>query len=197
VRYKQKPVALRQFAKKRSTFLCNDCGFLKYAQFCHFQAIDRNDASVPPDQEVHIVMDNYGTHKTPLIRAWFAKRARFHVHFTPTYGSCLNQVERLVRGTHDETDSTSHPSQRERTGAVREARRCARCVARWRHEWMEQQARNVTMEDSGFLINRRSCGQKTRRGPSPPEQSRFQCGRLRVECGPIVRRGSGRSRGGR
>ena len=42
----------------------------------------RIDARVPPDQEVHIVMDNYGTHKTPLIRAWFAKRPRFHVHFT-------------------------------------------------------------------------------------------------------------------
>ena len=58
--------------------------------------LDRIDASVPPDQEVHIVMDNYGTHKTPLIRAWFAKRPRFHVHFTPTYGSWLNQVERFV-----------------------------------------------------------------------------------------------------
>jgi transposase len=56
--------------------------------------LDRIDASVPADQEVHIVMDNYGTHKTPLIRAWFAKRPRFHVHFTPTYGSWLNQVER-------------------------------------------------------------------------------------------------------
>jgi DDE superfamily endonuclease len=45
--------------------------------------LDRIDASVPPDQEVHIVMDNYGTHKTPLIRAWFAKRPRFHVHSRP------------------------------------------------------------------------------------------------------------------
>ena len=56
--------------------------------------LDRIDARVPPDQEVHMVMDNYGTDKTPLIRAWFAKRPRFHVHFTPTYGSWLNQVER-------------------------------------------------------------------------------------------------------
>ena len=56
--------------------------------------LDRIDAGVPPDQEVHIIMDNYGTHKTPLIRAWFAKRPRFHVHFTPTYGSWLNLVER-------------------------------------------------------------------------------------------------------
>lgn len=52
------------------------------------------DANVPPEREVHIIMDNYGTHKTPLIRAWFAKRPRFHVHFTPTYGSWLNLVER-------------------------------------------------------------------------------------------------------
>jgi transposase len=56
--------------------------------------LDRIEASVPRDQEVHIIMDNYGTHKTPLIRAWFAKRPRFHVHFTPTYGSWLNLVER-------------------------------------------------------------------------------------------------------
>ena len=56
--------------------------------------LDRIDASVPPEREVHMVMDNYGTHKTPLIRAWFAKRPRFHVHFTPTYGSWLNLVER-------------------------------------------------------------------------------------------------------
>ena len=39
-------------------------------------------------------MDNYGTHKTALIRNWFAKRPRFHVHFTPTYGSWINLVER-------------------------------------------------------------------------------------------------------
>jgi transposase len=56
--------------------------------------LDRIDASVPPDLEVHIILDNYGTHKTPLIRAWFAKRPRYHLHFTPTYGSWLNLVER-------------------------------------------------------------------------------------------------------
>ena len=39
-------------------------------------------------------MDNYGTHKTPTIRAWFARHPRFHVHFTPTSASWLNQVER-------------------------------------------------------------------------------------------------------
>jgi transposase len=56
--------------------------------------LDRIDASVPPALDVHIVLDNYGTHKTPLIHAWLAKRPRFYVHFTPTYGSWLNLVER-------------------------------------------------------------------------------------------------------
>ena len=71
--------------------------------------LDRLDARVPSDLDVHLIMDNYGTHKTPLIRAWFAKRPRFHVHFTPTYGSWLNLIERwfaelttkqLRRGVH-------------------------------------------------------------------------------------------------
>ena len=44
--------------------------------------------------DVHIIAHNYGTHKTELIRKWFAKRPRFHVHFTPTYGSWINLVER-------------------------------------------------------------------------------------------------------
>jgi len=52
------------------------------------------EAHVPAGLDVHIVMDNYGTHKTAMIRNWFAKRPRFHVHFTPTYGSWLNLVER-------------------------------------------------------------------------------------------------------
>lgn len=56
--------------------------------------LDLIDSNVPPELDVHIVMDNYGTHKSQLIRNWFAKRPRFHVHFTPTYSSWLNQVER-------------------------------------------------------------------------------------------------------
>ena len=62
------------------------------AQFRAF--LDLIDARVPQRLDVHIIMDNYGTHKTPLIRNWFAKRPRFHVHYTPTYGSWLSLVER-------------------------------------------------------------------------------------------------------
>jgi transposase len=56
--------------------------------------LDTIDANVPAEVDVHIVLDNYGTHKSAIIRKWFAKRPRFHVHFTPTYGSWLNLVER-------------------------------------------------------------------------------------------------------
>ena len=56
--------------------------------------LDTIEANVPGDLDVHIVLDNYGTHKTAIIRKWFAKRPRFHVHFTPTYGSWINLVER-------------------------------------------------------------------------------------------------------
>ena len=52
------------------------------------------DKNVPPDLDVHLVCDNYGTHKTPTIRAWLAKHPRFHMHFTPTGSSWINQVER-------------------------------------------------------------------------------------------------------
>jgi transposase len=60
--------------------------------------LDLIDANVPADLDVHLVLDNYGTHKTALIRRWFAKRPRYHLHFTPTYGSWLNMVERWFAG---------------------------------------------------------------------------------------------------
>ena len=70
------------------------------------------EANVPAQLDIHLVMDNYGTHKTPTIRAWFARHPRFYVHFTPTSASWLNQVERwfatltekyIRRGTHRST----------------------------------------------------------------------------------------------
>jgi transposase len=71
--------------------------------------LDQIDAHVPVDLDVHIVLDNYATHKAPIIQAWLAKRPRYHLHFTPTHGSWLNQVERwfglltqrqIKRGAH-------------------------------------------------------------------------------------------------
>ena len=80
------------------------------AEFRKF--LDHVEANVPPDLEIHIVMDNYSTHKTKTIRDWFARRPRWHVHFTPTSASWLNQVERFFadltekqirRGVHRST----------------------------------------------------------------------------------------------
>jgi transposase len=77
------------------------------AEFLNF--LKEIDAQVPEGLDVHIVMDNYATHKTPKIKAWLTRRPHYHVHFTPTSASWINQVERwfaeltrkrLRRGVH-------------------------------------------------------------------------------------------------
>ena len=56
--------------------------------------LDTIDATVPQDFDVHLIFDNYGTHKTATIQRWLLKRPRFQLHFTPTSASWLNLVER-------------------------------------------------------------------------------------------------------
>lgn len=74
--------------------------------------LDTIDRAVPKELAVHVVLDNYSTHKTPAIKAWLLKHPRFHMHFTPTGGSWINQVERwfaeltrrqIKRGVHRST----------------------------------------------------------------------------------------------
>lgn len=63
------------------------------AEFLEFlRVIDRE---VPKHLDVHLILDNYGTHKTEAVRAWFAERPRYNLHFTPTSASWLNLVERF------------------------------------------------------------------------------------------------------
>ncbi|MBA3891383.1 MAG: IS630 family transposase [Gemmatimonadaceae bacterium] len=52
------------------------------------------DANVPAELDVHLIVDNYATHKHAKVKAWLARHPRYHLHFTPTYSSWLNQVER-------------------------------------------------------------------------------------------------------
>ena len=54
-----------------------------------------NDSLPDDGREIHLVVDNYATHKTPAVKRWFASHPRYHVHFTPTYASWINLVERL------------------------------------------------------------------------------------------------------
>ncbi|MGH2512147.1 MAG: IS630 family transposase, partial [Candidatus Limnocylindrales bacterium] len=76
--------------------------------------LERIDAEVPDELAVHLILDNYATHKTPAIKRWLLRHPRFHLHFTPTGASWLNLVERwfaelttkkIKRGAH-----TSVPS---------------------------------------------------------------------------------------
>ncbi|HEV8495632.1 MAG TPA: IS630 family transposase [Gemmatimonadaceae bacterium] len=64
----------------------------RHQEFLAF--LNELEANVPPDLAVHLILDNYGTHKHHKVKAWLARRPRFHLHFTPTYASWLNQVER-------------------------------------------------------------------------------------------------------
>jgi len=83
--------------------------------------LDAIEVQLPRGLDVHLIMDNYGTHKTPLIRNWFAKRPRFHVHFTPTYGSWLNLVERwFAELTNKQIRRGAHRSVSELEAAIRE-----------------------------------------------------------------------------
>jgi transposase len=72
------------------------------------------DKTVPEGLDIHLICDNYGTHKTPAIKAWLARHPRFHMHFTPTGSSWINQVERwfgfltdqmIRRGVHKSVQS--------------------------------------------------------------------------------------------
>jgi len=83
--------------------------------------LDTIEANVPEDLDVHLVVDNSSTHKTPLIRNWLAKRPRFHVHFTPTSSSWLNLVERwFALLTQKQLRRGSHRGTRQLESAIRD-----------------------------------------------------------------------------
>jgi transposase len=78
------------------------------------------EANVPSDLDIHIVMDNYATHKTRAIRNFFLKRPRWHIHFTPTAASWLNQVERFFANlTEKQIRRGVHRSTQELEAAIR------------------------------------------------------------------------------
>jgi transposase len=84
----------------------------RHQEFLKF--LKRIDKNVPAGLDVHLVCDNYGTHKTPAIQQWLVRHPRFHVHFTPAGSSWMNQVERwsgyltdqkIRRGVHKSVQS--------------------------------------------------------------------------------------------
>jgi transposase len=89
------------------------------AEFLKF--LQRIEAAVPRDIDVHIILDNLSTHKTPAVHRWFLRHPRWHLHFTPTYSSWLNQVERwFALLEQKQLKRGSHRSARELEGAIYE-----------------------------------------------------------------------------
>lgn len=83
--------------------------------------LDTIDQAVPSHLNVHLILDNYGTHKTVQVRRWLAKRPRFHVHFTPTSASWINLVERWFAAlTEKQIRRGVHRSVRELETAIKQ-----------------------------------------------------------------------------
>ncbi len=75
---------------------------------------------MPDELELHLILDNYGTHKTPAIKRWLVRHPRFHLHFTPTSGSWLNLVERWFAAlTEKQLRRGAHRGTRELEAAIR------------------------------------------------------------------------------
>ncbi|MHB8669349.1 MAG: IS630 family transposase [Acidimicrobiales bacterium] len=88
----------------------------------------RIDAEVPPDLAVHLICDNYATHKTPDIKRWLLRHPRFHLHFVPTSSSWLNMVERWFGEL---------TMKKIRRGSHRSVRELERDIREWIEQWNE------------------------------------------------------------
>ena len=89
---------------------------LEFRKFLH-----TIEDAVPEDLDVHLILDNYGTHKTPMIHRWLVKRPRFHLHFTPTGASWINLVERwFATLTEKQIRRGSHRSRKQLEDTIRD-----------------------------------------------------------------------------
>ena len=73
----------------------------RHQEFIRF--LNAVEAEVPAGKMIHVILDNYATHKHPKVKAWLAARPRWHLHFIPTYSSWLNLVERFFALISDKT----------------------------------------------------------------------------------------------
>jgi transposase len=96
------------------------------AEFKKFLA--KIDKEVPEHLDIHLICDNYGTHKTPAIKAWLQRHPRFHMHFTPTGSSWVNQVERWFGFLDDQAI---------RRGAHKSVQTLEADIRTWVNNWNE------------------------------------------------------------
>jgi transposase len=109
--------------------------------------LEEIDAKVPkrPGVEIHIVMDNYGTHKTAAVKRWFLRHPEYHVHFTPTSSSWLNQVERFFGAITEK---------RIRRGAFRSVAAPERAILEYLEEHNKDPRPFVWTADADLILNR-------------------------------------------
>jgi transposase len=82
--------------------------------------LNKIDRQVPAELDVHVILDNLATHKTPKVQEWLLRHPRFHFHFTPTYGSWMNMVERWFPAlTTKKLQRSAHRSEKELTADIR------------------------------------------------------------------------------
>jgi transposase len=104
--------------------IAQPCRRHRHQEFLRFLKLI--DAAVPRDLELHLVLDNYATHKTPAIHQWLLKHPRFHLHFTPTSSSWMNLVERwFAELTNRKLRRSAHRSVTELETDIR----------KWTSEW--------------------------------------------------------------
>lgn len=90
--------------------------------------LDKLDHEVPAELDVHLILDNYSTHKTPAIKRWLVRHPRFHLHFIPTSSSWLNMVERWF---------AELTNKKIRRGAHRSVPALERDIKDWISQWNE------------------------------------------------------------
>jgi transposase len=105
------------------------------------------DAQVPrePGVEIHLILDNYGTHKTPAVKRWFERHPEYHLHFTPTSGSWLNQVERFFAAITEK---------RIRRGVFRSVAALEKAIEEYLADHNEAPKPFVWTADADLILNR-------------------------------------------
>ena len=83
--------------------------------------LNKVDRNVPKDLAVHVILDNLAAHKTPTVHKWLLRHKRFHLHFTPTYGSWMNLVERWFSAlTTKKLQRSAHRSVKELAADIKD-----------------------------------------------------------------------------
>jgi transposase len=107
--------------------------------------LNKVDRNVPADLDVHVVLDNLSTHKTPKVHKWLLRHRRFHFHFTPTYSSWLNLVERWF---------SALTTTKLRRSAHRSVKELAADIEAWAATWNEDPTPFVWHKTAGEILER-------------------------------------------